>query len=333
MHKISVLIVLVICLVLSEFNLWGLASGQSNEPDFGKILGWVVDPQTKEPVKEVFEVTFLKTDTPDPFQNLVASSVRTDEKGCFVMEVMRVGIFYLSFRPESLQSKYSFEPYPYLNDKYKFKIVVEKDKTTKFVKEATIGGRLKFKLVDNQGAVANLEEKYGDTFSILASIKSQTGNMWMDESVIGASKEDLCDGEMLVYSIFPDIYTVTIDFRGLGYGELKKENIEVKEGETTEVAFLIDPNDQTGVEGIVFDKNKNILSDISIRFSQKDRSIKGDFSCKTDKNGFFRLIGMTPGEYSMLIMIDWNFWDSEVFEIKKDILLKKDFLVDLEKKN
>ena len=104
----------------------------------------------------------------------------------------------------------------------------------------------------------------------------------------------------------------------------------VETGKTTEVIINIDLTDNTGIEGIITDANGILLEDAGIGLSQIDDSIKGTFSARTDKNGYFVLKGMPEGYYHLSYEyfkkgIDLiSFTGQGIIEIKKNVLKRLD---------
>ena len=85
---------------------------------YGKLTGWVVDPTSGRPVDEKFRIYFLQADEENPNGKLI-KRLATNDSG-FFSKTIEPGQYCLQFEPQSRVSKYSFEPYPYYDDRYKF---------------------------------------------------------------------------------------------------------------------------------------------------------------------------------------------------------------------
>jgi hypothetical protein len=321
---LGILFVGIICTHVLD----GVPQEEWDADNFGKVIGQIVDPETGNPVNEVFIIDFLDCNEIDTSKNFLRQ-IRTNEKGFFSVE-MKPFVYCLRFYPNSKNSKYSFEPYPFYNDKYVFMVTVEKGKITEFRKVATIGGTLKIKLINTEGGVINPQLEFEKFERIAIFLKSP--NMVMPVEASGLTEDDMNDGEMLVHTLYPDIYSLEVEFRGLGFANIKKENIQVEQNKTTEVEIVINKNDITGIEGKVLDTNGIILKGGGVYFSPQSIEIRGKFITTTDQNGYYRLTGMPEGFYKIMLSAELPngkeyMWSQEIVEIKKDVLLKKDIIM------
>jgi hypothetical protein len=122
-----------------------------------------------------------------------------------------------------------------------------------------------------------------------------------------------------------------LEFFRIGYAVFKKKDIVIKANEVTEINVAIDPNDITGIEGKILDELGNPQQKVEICFFQKDESIEGSFSCFTNANGHFIMTGIPEGFYKVVVFDGHEFHFSLqniiIIEIKKNILLKRDFTI------
>ena len=321
---LGIFVVGIICTNLLD----GVPQEEWDADNFGKVIGQIVDPETGSPVNEIFIIDFLNCNEIDDSRNLIMRT-KTNEKGFLSVE-MKPFIYCLRFYPNSKNSKYSFEPHPYYNHKYVFMVTVEKGKITEFRKVATIGGALKIKLVNTEGGVINPQLEFEKFERISIFLKSP--NMVIPVEASGLTEDDMKDGEMVVHTLYPDIYSLGVEFQGIGYTNIKKENIQVEKNKTTEVEIVINPNDITGIEGKVLDKNGIILKGGRVYLISQSIEIRGSFKNTTDQNGNYHLTGMPEGLYKIMLAVDLPsgkgfMWPQEIVEIKKDVLLKKDIIM------
>ena len=323
-YFLGILFVGIICAHLLD----GVPQEEWEADNFGKVIGQIVDPETSSPVNEVFIIDFLNCNERDVFRNLIMRT-KTNEKGFFSLEV-KPFVYCLRFYPVSKNSKYSFEPYPFYNDKYVFTVTVEGGKITEFRKIATIGGTLKINLVNNDGEVINPQSKFEKFERISVFLKSPNMEMPLESSRL--TEDNINDGEMIVHTLYPDIYSLEVEFHGLGFANINKENIQIYKNETTEVEIVINPNDITGIEGKVLDRNGIILKGGGVYFSPQSIEIRGKFRTTTDQNGYYYLTGMPEGFYKIMLSVELPngkefMWSQEIIEIKKDVLLKKNIIM------
>jgi len=118
---------------------------------------------------------------------------------------------------------------------------------------------------------------------------------------------------------------ITASILGFGQPRIKINDIEIKSGETTEVKIVLNPHDNTGAEGYVFDKNGLPIADAWVTFHCKDPEGPDRIDIWTDKNGYYRLTGMSAGRYEVVITGEKIKLAVPVFvEIKKNMLVRLD---------
>jgi len=323
---VCVLVVLVIG-IISSHVLMAVPQEDWDKDNFGKVVGHVIDADNGEPVTEVFYVRFYDcTNESSPERD---SYLFSNGNGYFEKEVSP-GVYCVEFIPKSQNSKYSLDPYPPKATK-KQVITILKGQVTEFVKKVFLGGKVFIKLVDQNDVPINFERDFSEDADVLISVSSRE---WDTERLLPVlSKKDvpsLNDGEYMIYSLFPGKFNIYLRFSGVGYVNLKKEGLEIFRGQTHEVKFVINRNDNTGIEGRIIDKNGNPLSDALVWISGEVM-----VNVRTDSNGYYRMIGAKEGKYSLRIHKEFEsglyFFDIILdIWISRNSITRKDITVDLE---
>jgi hypothetical protein len=312
-----------------------------NRDNFGKVIGQIIDPETNKPVNEKFRVCIYNWYyREDDYEYRKDCNFYTNEKGRITMD-LPPATFGLLFYSQERNSKYSCTYHPFYEkmpaeykDMFSCVIKVETGKITRFVSKAIIGGALKVTLVDLAGNTIDPAVAFPGR-----SVTTQ-GEIVNHNLVPGSPTRSLKleNGKFFKKGFFPDnSWEVDLRFYGIGYGVFKKKDIVIKANEVTEINVAIDPNDITGVEGQILDEMGNPKKKVEICFFPKDESIEGSFSCFTNSNGHFMMTGMPDGLYEVGIFDGHEFHffyqDIIIIEIKKNILLNRDFTIPTSEKS
>lgn len=326
--KVWFLLVLVVGVLAS--TVWGQNSTEKD--DTGKFIIQIIDPETGAPVNEKFTIFFYNLADED--WDSEKAYFTTDNKGFISRDFYprEVGVL---IAPPAENSKYCRFFHPYfitMPEEYRkiftFVIKIEKGKITRVTKKAIIGGSVRIKLVDLAGNTVNPETSFpGLKVKIQAGVINK--NLYDGTINFGILEK----GETLLTGLFPDnSYEIQLQTLGLGCGVLKKSNIEVRKKEVTDVLFSIDVNDQTGVEGILTDKNGSPLKDAQVYIDSidtSDNTTGKDIEALTNNSGYYKLTGLKEGRYEIYIIYKNGLYfgndaNSIRIEIKKNILSRKD---------
>jgi hypothetical protein len=309
--------------IICTHLLDGLPQEEWDADNYGKVMGQIVDPITLEPINEIFKVIFYDSQDNSYGYNVIRTE-KTNENGRFVLELVPY-IYYVQFCPMSDDSKYCESPYPFnIKEEDRNVIQVEKGKITYIQKKATISGSLKIYMADSYDTKFNPEEKFDEKFHIITTVKSP---LYIG---INVGRDDLDDGELTVKKLHPGIYSVEVEFEGLGYCNIKRENILVEKDRITEVLINIDLNDNTGIEGVVTDANGIVIEEARVSFMHREMGVKARFVAVTNMNGYYKIRGIPVGYYYMAYsykgktkgILTYPF--KNLIEIKKGILSKLD---------
>ncbi len=324
--KLVFLFFIVIAVSMADVTLLGMPQGGVGDDDWGKLIGRVVDPYSGRNANEKFEIQLLTLDELKDGHHHYRGYT-TDEYGTLSVKLPS-GIYYLVFRPKELDTRYSFEPLPRRNEKYVFKVKIEPGKITEFVKTATVGGSIKIKLKDPDGRLVEPEKAFDGNVKISVSLDSPDIDLPIYASM--RTKDNLDDGEMLVSGIFPGIYSVKVSYSGIAYPTFRKNNVEIRKSETTEVEVVIDPFDSTGLEGKVLNQYGEIIKKAVVKLFPVF-PVYEKFEGYSDSGGRFRLTGLPAGKYEIGVRVKSTiYYLKEEVEIKKNVLLKKDITVNVD---
>ena len=311
-------------LFLGIIGLTVLVEGQDAD-DYGKLVGWVVDPSSGNPVNEVFIIELFNCSQFES-EAVLFKQRKTDHNGYFSIEE-EPGQYCLHISPGSMESKYCIEPHQFHNDQFYFPVMIEKGKITEVRKKATLGGAIKVMVLDTGGSVINPSEDLPKGAEISVLIDSP--NYMIGELSQHVVHDNMDDGETIVRTLFPSKYNVRVKFDRTGYKNLYFEDVLVKENEVTEIDCVIDLNDITGIEGKVVDINGTSLKGIKVIMIQQF-PVSGDFYDITDEGGHFRITGLSEGSYEIMTSsIRGGLRTATVkVEIKKGALIQKDIQID-----
>jgi hypothetical protein len=291
----------------------GVPQEEWDADNFGKVVIQVFDKSTGEKVNEIFTVYFFKSLEAGDSSSLEWYA-KTNNKGYLVIK-LKPGIYYLQFLPESSRSKYELEPSPVVSEKNRQMIKVESGKITEVLKKANYGGKLKIILIDPTGRKINPKEEFFEDISITASLVSESDfGLFMNESMtiekLTGKNDDLNDGEVFIGRLYPGKYDISISFGFLGIRKQRIKDIQIFRNQTTEKEVVININDNTGIEGYVTDQNGVPLNNLTVKIK--------DAKSRTDKNGYYRIVGVDEGRHSIHVhsslVTDDDIFINEIFK-------------------
>ena len=105
------------------------------------------------------------------------------------------------------------------------------------------------------------------------------------------------NGRYLIEGIAPTD-NAEIEVSVLGYYHIKKQNITITKGQTTENINFILPSTETGVSGTVIDSETGLPIEDALA-SLEDSSGKTVGEARTDASGKYSIVGVPPGTYGI----------------------------------
>jgi len=290
-----VLVVLVIGIISSHVLM---AVPQESGDNYGILKGQIIDEETGEPVAEHFLVSLTESNVEAAYQ-IKTKGYKTDKKGYFSFR-WEPGSYLLYFQPTSPTSKYCRDRNPISYPESKQIIQIEKGKVTEIIKKAQLGGKLKLTMETQTGERINPILIFGENVDVRVQIWGKS--LLDNESEIRFTDGDtFSDGEILMHSLCPDLYEVKIEFGGMGILTKNLKNIEVKKDEITEVGVIVDFHGQTGIEGTILYTDGTPIENVRVGvFGPEGASKKSGASVYTDKNGYYKIVGLEEGLYDVI---------------------------------
>ncbi len=291
-RKILLLVLVFMLIVfISAFDLRAFISS--------RIEGVVVDKATGKPVKgvEIRVYCGKKRDGHGYFY----TKTRTDQEGKFTIEANREAYYFIVYYPPS--------PYAQTNRREEYKknlLYVRKGKTIKLRKELKKGGTILIKVKD-RATGEGINDVYIDF------------NMFGDDYARFDFKvRRIGNGLFMNNQLYKGNYKISISRDG--YWRKVKE-FKINYGEKKEVEVYFDSNNLTGIEGKVICKEtgKPPLKAGIVAVDKKDEYFDG---VSSDKNGYFKIIDMNEGEYTVKFYKKGTS-DEDCDWIEKKIVIKR----------
>ncbi len=340
MKTTKLILAVLLVMLISSVNSW-CQENEADKDNYGVIIGQIIDEDTKQPVDEPFGVVFVDQTIEAGMGSYPESGhgTRSDKKGYFKVKYP-LGTYFIQLIPQNENSKYSRDPNPFNFPNTRLNFKVERGKITKVVKKARRTGAIKVNIVDAAGSKINLFDFYKNTKWYFTPLDknnlfdslSNRANLRLDLSsdvflhnndTVAFNKNEILNGEMQ-RNLLPAKYTnVKIFFSGLGYGSQKHEDIIVNKNQTTEINIVMNLADRTGVDGHVANQSGGPLGGVSVSVLKKEKDVSG-FQVSawilTDSNGYYKIIGLTPGYYQI------EFEKEDYVECESSILIEKSIL-------
>jgi hypothetical protein len=262
---------------------------------FGKVDGWVIDPDSGKPVTEEFNVRFFLFDYDYP-EKPTYLDVKTDNNGHFNRK-LPVGEWYVLIRPNKFV-KYCDVPSPMAAPDQAYKINIENGKITKVWKKATIGGNVKVILVGADGEKLKVDEIFKNNEQYLVQLINRD-TMRNHSRHLESDKNSSADKrEFLIKNVIPGKYDTYFIARDANIFGKVSNQIIVESNKTTETQLMVDIG--TGIEGIVTNTQGLPLADVTCSiWSENETGFPSYHGFNTDGKGWFRILGLQPGSYTL----------------------------------
>ncbi len=320
----------------------------------GKVVGWIIDYNTKLPVEEKFHIGLVDCDRKDVFGYTYAkAAMDTDNRGYFSFTFPE-GNYCFIVMPFSKNSKYCGDPYPGYTLGPKQHIKIRRRQITKIKKVVKLGGWIKLKFVDSNGINVDIKTIFPTDLTIYFKVRSK----WITPVYENAYDLDkMAQGYFLdkaAYNLTPGIYDGIVHFGypskfNMVYGSQIIEGIEVEAGKTTEALVVVDMlNKKTGIKGKIADENGNPLKEASVQLFSETSHISMDYGdsyfliearCDTNARGFYKIIGLDSSyRYELRIYYKRNdgSWVHKVInsiELREGLAIERNIVLNVGNKN
>ena len=245
---------------------------------YGSISGQVFTEDTGKGLKDVKVYLFEQNSGRYPDEKT------TDKKGRFSFDLVEEGEYILAFITDWHTGYYiDIDATRYIPGKEIIKL--KKGQHIEVKIKALLGGAIR----------ARLRKRDGTLFVPLPDKAAHI--LFYGEPLEGKILMEVPDkpGEFFVNAIPPAVYRFEARIEGHAIREL--ENVKVEKGKTTEIEFSIDLSDPTGIEGKVIsavDGEPIRAEHLSV---YRDEEKVSPFHMWTDENGYFSIVGLSPGRY------------------------------------
>ncbi len=323
MKSIKLMGALLLVLLASIESVW-CQENEASKDDYGKVVGSIYDSESNNllTVKYIIDLVPYFTDKKPNRRDCYR--FYTEKNGYFSNKV-KSGKYFITFMPNDNNSIYV----PDLNSiDYPEKamiIDVKKGQITKIRKTVYAGGTLKVVLLNN------LEQKinplqYSNNFRVSLYLKNTKNTFSVD---LYMNDKEMEAGEKYFFGMIPGEYRIGAVFRLSGYGYKENEIINIENKKETIYKIYIDPNDPTGIQGYIKDQNGNpAVSEIEV-LNNNENVLHGYANVMTDKNGFYKIIGLKEGIYKFRIEGKSELTVNNI-EIQKNMILIKDIIINID---
>jgi hypothetical protein len=114
---------------------------------------------------------------------------------------------------------------------------------------------------------------------------------------------DLVEGRV-VFSNLAARQDYELTFAVDGYAKAVRRGVVVSAGQVNQILFDFDPDESTGITGVVNDSVGAPQGDVNVAVvSDSTSETAGDAT--TTPQGHFQVVGLAPGVYRVLIVGDW----------------------------
>jgi hypothetical protein len=326
--KMIVFMCMLICTVGLFTSLLSSEAGCAcnNSDDCGKIVGQLIDAESNRIILKPFVVGIYRyyQGAENKYLHQECGIAETST-GHFSIS-LKSGKYYILAYPRSNDGNYSSMYFdPRFPQKEIQPITVERGKITKIQKKIKKCGELKITLKNANGAKINFRDffKVGEV-NVALTIE----NIGYQLSMAMHEKE-LASGEMIIKYLMPNEYQLSYGFYHTGFGDTKTEKIKIESNKTTIYEIIINPIDNTGIQGHIR-TNTGVaikIGEIELYKDIEGYGMEGFATAIPDENGYYKIFGVPEGNYSLRVECEYDELNFSNIIIKKDELLSKDIVV------
>ena len=249
-------------------------------------------------------------------------SIKSNATG-FATTKIEPGYYGIVFFPYKSDSTYTDYIAPELVVDSMKMVKVEAGKKVKIVYKALLGGKLKIILVGSHGEKLVPKNMFNpeDMRSIPVNLK----NISVPDHHVQINNrlgDSIDDGEVILYGLFPGIYEMEFIPKFMGYGPILIDGIVVERGKVTTTSVTINFSDQTGIHGYISGLSGQPISNARIRLRSENINEYYSASARTDSKGYFKIVGIKAGKYSLAVLYDVTEYRL-ISKYISDIIIKK----------
>jgi len=248
---------------------------------YGTISGYIVAEDTGEGLENV-EVLLYIIDKNGSRQ--LINQKKTDKNGKVNFTLVK-GEYILFFVTEMRSGYYADIPWEEVSTPGEKVITLEKGKHVEVKRKALVGGTALIKINKRDGTKFIAPPDKELNFLTV-------GEVWGFMSYPDETDEE---GVFIAKGIPPDVYRFEVSIEG--HTTRKIENIKIEKGKTTEIEFIIDFSDPTGIEGKVISSiDGGPITGAHIAIYTNEEGIS-HFRMAPDEAGYFSIVGLAQGKY------------------------------------
>ncbi len=298
MRRVIISVLVILLVVVACLNIFSeITRDNSDTEDYGILNGQLFDDETSKPVNEPFLISVSDSGI-KRFSQMRRPITETDKNGEFSCK-LKPGMYLLYSFPKNSVSKYCSDKNPFTYPATKQIVKIERGKITKAIKKTKYAGRIKLRLISKDGTQVNPGQLFGENADIKVRICGKSLLRCMS-GIRFTNSDDFNDGEILLSSLCPDLYSIYIKFGGLGIPSVKIQELLVQKNEIAEVDVNIFNNKQTGIRGRILSKKAEPIENAKISFSGPVGNSKEDSGyVYSDQSGYFEIVDIREGLYRL----------------------------------
>jgi len=280
--KKGFLILLATILVVGTISL--LIPKDLEATIYGSISGQIITEDTGEELKDV-EVWLYARGTSGDFYFF--NKKLTDKNGEVFFGMLKEGKYVLLFIPDRHTGYYADTGWPHIDIPGRPIITLEKGKHVEVKKKALVAGSI----------LIRIKKRDGTRFIPPPEKTLKLGGLSPAWGLMGFDYEPNEAGDVFIKGIAPDVCRFEAEIEG--HAIRKIENVKIEKGKTTEIEFIIDLGDPTGIEGKVISSiDGGSISGADIGIYKNDEEIT-PLRMASDETGYFSIVGISQGIYSI----------------------------------
>jgi len=251
---------------------------------YGSISGQIVTEDTGEGFKDV-EVWLYREGISGGFH--IIDRKQTDKNGKVFFGMLKEGKYILLFIPDHHTGYYADTGWPNIDSPGRPIIKLGRGEHVEVKKKALVAGSV----------LIRIKKRDGTRFIPPPEKTLKLGGFSPAWGLMGLDYEPNEAGDFFIKGIPPSVCRFEAEIEG--HAIRKIENVKIEKGKTTEIEFIIDLSDPTGIEGkVVSSVDGEPISGADIGIYKNDEEIT-PLSMASDETGYFSIVGLSQGIYSI----------------------------------